>query len=48
MRPNEDAGVRLEGALAKGYSIQVPVDMATGELVLGTPAVLHRKLGLAP
>ena len=34
--------------LTKGYSIQVPVDMATGELVLGTPAILYQKLGIAP
>ncbi len=34
--------------LTKGHSIQVPVDLATGELVLGTPAILYWKLGLAP
>jgi len=34
--------------LTKGHSIQVPVDMATGELVLGTPAILYQKLGAAP
>ncbi len=34
--------------LTKGHSIQVPVDMATGELVLGTPAILYQKLGVAP
>jgi acyl-CoA thioester hydrolase len=34
--------------LTKGRSIQVPVDLATGELVLGTPAVLYQKLGIAP
>lgn len=34
--------------LTKGYSIQVPVDMATGKLVLGTPAILYQKLGIAP
>jgi acyl-CoA thioester hydrolase len=34
--------------LTKGHSIQVPVDMATGELVLGTPAIIYQKLGIAP
>ena len=34
--------------LTKGHSIQVPVDMATGELVLGTPEILYQKLGIAP
>jgi acyl-CoA thioester hydrolase len=33
--------------LTKGYSIQVPVDMASGELVLGTPAIVYQKLGIA-
>jgi acyl-CoA thioester hydrolase len=36
------------GRLTKGHSIQVPVDMATGELVLGTPAIIYQKLGIAP
>ena len=34
--------------LTKGHSIQVPVDMATGELVFGTPAIIYQKLGIAP
>lgn len=34
--------------LTKGHSIQVPVDMATGELVLGTPAIIYQKLGIVP
>jgi len=34
--------------LTKGHSIQVPVDLASGELLLGTPAILYQKLGIAP
>jgi acyl-CoA thioester hydrolase len=34
--------------LTKGHSIQVPVDVATGALLLGTPAILRQKLGVAP
>jgi acyl-CoA thioester hydrolase len=34
--------------LTEGHSIQVPVDMATGELVLGTPAIIYQKLGISP
>jgi acyl-CoA thioester hydrolase len=34
--------------LTKGHSIQVPVEIATGELVFGTPAILYQKLGIAP
>lgn len=33
--------------LTKGHTIQVPVDTATQELILGTPAVIYEKLGRA-
>ncbi|PCJ71639.1 MAG: 4-hydroxybenzoyl-CoA thioesterase [Rhodobiaceae bacterium] len=35
------------GRLTKGHTIMVPVDIETGELYLGTPAVLCEKLGVA-
>lgn len=37
-----ESGARI----SKGHTIQVPVDMATGELVFGTPPILYRKLGI--
>ncbi|HBM88007.1 MAG TPA: 4-hydroxybenzoyl-CoA thioesterase [Rhodobiaceae bacterium] len=33
--------------LTKGHTIMVPVDIETGELYLGTPAVLCKKLGVS-
>jgi acyl-CoA thioester hydrolase len=32
--------------LTKGYSVQVAVDSKTGEMLLASPAVLYRKLGV--
>ena len=32
--------------LTKGHTVQVPVDMETEELVLGSPPVLFKKLGI--
>lgn len=32
--------------LTKGYTVQVAVDMATSEMLLGSPAILYQKLGL--
>ena len=33
--------------LTKGHTIMVPVDIETGELYLGTPAILCEKLGVS-
>jgi hypothetical protein len=32
--------------LTRGYSVQVAVDATTGEMLLASPAVLYRKLGI--
>jgi acyl-CoA thioester hydrolase len=37
-----DSGTRI----SKGHTIQVPVDMTSGEMVFGAPPVLYRKLGI--
>jgi acyl-CoA thioester hydrolase len=34
--------------LTKGYTIQVAVDMKANEMLLGSPKILHQKLGLLP
>lgn len=34
--------------LTKGHTVQVAVDMATNEMLLGSPKILHQKLGLLP
>lgn len=33
--------------LTKGHTVQVPVDIESRELVLGTPAIIYEKLGIA-
>jgi acyl-CoA thioester hydrolase len=32
--------------LSKGHTVQVPVDLATNEMLFGSPAVLYQKLGI--
>jgi acyl-CoA thioester hydrolase len=34
--------------LTRGYSVQVALDMQSGEMLLASPAVLYEKLGLEP
>ena len=34
--------------LSKGHTVQVAVDMETGEMLFGAPPVLFRKLGISP
>ncbi len=34
--------------LSQGHTVQVPVEMDTGKMLIGTPPVLYRKLGIDP
>lgn len=40
--------VETGARLSKGHTVQVPVDMETGEMLFGAPRVLYRKLGIKP
>ena len=38
--------IKTGSRLTKGYSIQVAVDISSGELLLASPSILYEKLGL--
>lgn len=40
--------VETGARLSRGHTVQVPVDMATGEMLFGSPPVLYEKLGIKP
>ena len=35
------------GRLTKGHTVQVPIDLDSEELLMGAPAILYEKLGIA-
>ena len=41
---DEESGARL----SQGHTVQVPVELDTGIMLIGTPPVLYRNLGIDP